>query len=468
MSGKLPLDPKLVGLLLQANGPWSAEDLATRLQVSRPTVQRALKAFGPQIVKLGVTRKTRYAFRRSIIGKQRSFSIYRLDEVGRKAFAWAELTALHGGWHLAWASEGLRPEWANQVHDHAGFCEGLPFFLNDLRPQGYLGRSVVKQLPAGAGLPSDIGLWGDEHVINYLIHFGHDMPGNLVLGDEATDSAILGSSAAAITPKDRSHHYPAMAADATAGTPVGSSVEGAQPKFTTWLKDDVLGEAEAVIVKFTDRLDTPTGRRWADLLAAEKIAQDIVTATTMADAESPRSEVLDAGGRRFYQITRFDRVGRQGRRGIVSLRSLHNAGFTGDGTTDWHVAAAGLFANGWISAADLRAVRLRKAFGDLIGNTDMHFGNLAFFLEDRLPLRLAPLYDMVPMLWAPRPGEGQPNPEFTPKPPLPRDSDIWLDAAKLAENFWARVEASPRVSEPFRLIAARAGSAIKTLRSRFD
>ena len=468
MSGKSSRDPKLVGLLLQANGPSSAEELARRLKVSRPTVQRALKAFGRHIVKLGITRSTRYAFRRSIVRRQSTFSIYRLDARGRKAFVWADLTALHGGWHLEWANERLKPEWADQVHNHAGYCEGLPFFLTDLRAQGYLGRAVVKQLPSGAGLPSDISLWGDDHVINYLFQFGHDMPGNLVLGDEATDDAIIGSSDHAIPYGDRSHHYPAKATDATSGAPVGSSVEGEQPKFTTWLKDDANHEAEAVIVKFTDQLDTPTGRRWADLLAAEKIARDVVGTPTMSDAESALSEILDAGNRRFYQITRFDRIGRSGRRGLVSLRSLHDAGFTGEDTNDWSIAAEGLFANGWISASDLRAVQLRQTFGHLIGNTDMHFGNLAFFLEDRLPLRLAPLYDMLPMLWAPRPGEGEPNPDFAPKPPLPRNTEVWLEAAKLAENFWARVEESSLVSDAFRPIAVRAGSVVKALRLRFD
>jgi hypothetical protein len=111
---------------------------------------------------------------------------------------------------------------------------------------------------------------------------------------------------------------------------------------------------------------------------------------------------------------------------------------------------------------------IAQSFGHLIGNTDMHFGNLAFFLDDRLPLRLAPLYDMLPMLWAPRPGEGEPNPDFAPKPPLPRNTEVWLDAAKLAENFWARVVESSLISDAFRPIAVRAGSAVKALRLRFD
>jgi hypothetical protein len=227
-------------------------------------------------------------------------------------------------------------------------------------------------------------------------------------------------------------------------------VEGEQPKFTTWLRDSQGDRFEAAIVKFTDRLDTPLGRRWGDLLAAEQVARQVVVSSSLADTEFPGSEVFDFDGRRYYQISRFDRVGRHGRRGLVSLRALHDAGFTGHDTTDWVVAAEGLHNAGWISAADLRVIRLRQAFGRLIGNTDMHFGNLAFYLEDRLPLRLAPLYDMLPMAWAPRPGDGEPTPELNPPPPLPREAEAWGEAVRLAEDFWARMEVLDNVSETFR------------------
>jgi hypothetical protein len=41
------------------------------------------------------------------------------------------------------------------------------------------------------------------------------------------------------------------------------------------------------------------------------------------------------------------------------------------------------------------------AFGRLIGNSDMHQGNLGFHLADQGPLPLAPVYDMLPMSLAP-------------------------------------------------------------------
>ncbi|WP_324726026.1 HipA domain-containing protein [Actomonas aquatica] len=374
---------------------------------------------------------------------------------------------------LGLASTGLKPEWADAVHDRYGYCEGLPFFLTDLRPQGYLGRAAIHQLPEGTSFPSDIRLWSDDHVISYLVRFGEDLPGNLVLGDETSSMAMFGASGLGIRYSERETAYPRMADAAVAGNFFGSSVEGEQPKFTTWLRDDADREAEAVIVKFTDRLSTPTGRRWADLLAAEQAARLVVSETALADAEFPYSELFDFGDRRFYQIARFDRIGRSGRRGLVSLRALHDAGLTGGETNDWVEAVEGLARRGWVSPADLRVVRLRAAFGNLIGNTDMHFGNLAFYLEDRLPLRLAPLFDMVPMLWAPRPGESEPLPEFRPKLPTPRHLDVWSEAAELAERFWERITREAFVSvrrlsvtPAFRAVAANALRTIRDMKRR--
>ena len=445
----------------------SAQALADRVAVDRVTVQRALRTLGPAVVQLGKTRATRYALRRPVFGQMSPHRIARLSQTG-VAHEWAQLSALHGGWRLEWASPAMRPDWAGLVHDHAGFCDGLPFFLTDLRPQGFLGRAIGHRLPVTLGLPTDPRDWNDDQTLFYLRELGDDLPGNLTLGDGPTARALNASAPDHVTPETRAARYPALAAQASAGQPVGSSVEGEQPKFTTWLRTSAEGQVFGVLVKFTDQLDTPTGRRWADLLAAEAIALETLTQDASADSSAatpPRT--FDLGGRRFYELPRFDRVGAHGRRGTVSLRALHDAGFSGADTNDWAAAAAGLRERGWIGEADLRAVQLRRLFGRLIGNTDMHFGNLAFYLEQELPLRLAPTFDILPMLWAPRPGEATPAPAFTPPAPLPQELALWPEAAALAEQFWERVEADARISADFRLHAATALAALRALRERF-
>ena len=296
---------------------------------------------------------------------------------------------------------------------------------------------------------------------------GSRRAGNLVLGSTATALALNPSQPNHFTPETRAARYLALAEQANAGASMGSSVEGEQPKFAAWGSNSGEGNAGAFLVKFTDSLATPTGRRWADLLAAEAIALEVLLLASRGDADAATPQIFDFNEKRFYQLARFDRVGAYGRRGVVTLRALHDAGFTGGDTNDWAVAAAGLHKRGWIDDTDLRAVRLRALFGRLIGNTDMHFGNLAFFLEPELPLRLAPTYDMLPMHWQPRPGDATPMPEFAPSAPLPQEMELWPEAAAMAEIFWRRVAADQQVSENFRSAAAAAHRAVQTLRARF-
>ena len=460
------IDPALLSLQLQASGPMSAQALAGAVGVDRVTVQRALRRLAPAVMQLGSTRGTRYALRRSVFGQNEPHFIGCISPNGI-AHELGQLTALHGGWHLEWAAPSMRPDWADRVHDHAGFCDGLPFFLADLRPQGFLGRAIARRLPGSIGLPQDPRDWSNDQALFYLREWGDDLPGNLALGGGPTQRALDTVLADPVTLETREARYAAMANQANAGEPVGSSVEGEQPKFTAWIRLPKDAHAFAVLVKFTDQLDTPTGRRWADLLAAEAIALNALTWASRGDAEAHHPRTFDLAGRRFYELARFDRVGAHGRHGVVSLRALHDAGFTGRDTNEWAVAATGLRAGGWLSESDLRAVRLRQLFGRLIGNTDMHFGNLVFFLDLGLPLKLAPAYDMLPMLWAPRPGDATPTPAFLPSAPLPQELKLWPEAAEMAETFWSRVEADKRISDGFRPVAAAARQAVKALRARF-
>jgi hypothetical protein len=51
----------------------------------------------------------------------------------------------------------------------------------------------------------------------------------------------------------------------------------------------------------------------------------------------------------------------------------------------------------WITASVLDQIQAIWWFGRLIGNTDMHLGNLAFVPG----LNVAPVYDMLPAMYAP-------------------------------------------------------------------
>ncbi len=458
------LDPATLTLRLQTQGPLSAQAMAAAAGVDRSRVSRALAALGDPIIRLGTTRGATYALRRPVRGLGDTFPLRRIDIEGR-AQDWAELTALHGGWRVTWADAARPPAWADHLLALGGFCDGFPFYLGEVRPQGYLGRATGRALPAVLGLPRDPRDWSDDDTLVYLLSEGDDLPGDLILGDGPLvrfQQRLLNSSPAdaLLRDADRAERYPALAASAMTPGAGGSSVEGEQPKFLATLAD-LAPAPTPVIVKFTDQLSTPTGRRWADLLVAEAHALALLHAHGEAHA-APR--VLDAGGRRFLELARYDRVGPHGRRGVISLRALHDA-FPGPSATEWPAAAASLAALDLLAPATLRAIRRRHAFGRLIGNSDMHFGNLAFWFDDALPFRLAPAYDMLPMLWAPAPGDATPAPEFSPALPLPADREVWHEAAAWAAELWPRVADDARVSPDFAAHARAAAAAIARLRA---
>jgi serine/threonine protein kinase HipA of HipAB toxin-antitoxin module len=54
-----------------------------------------------------------------------------------------------------------------------------------------------------------------------------------------------------------------------------------------------------------------------------------------------------------------------------------------------------------ISAEDAATIAVIWCFGRLNSNTDMHAGNQSFYYEGDSKLRLAPVYDMLPMASAP-------------------------------------------------------------------
>ncbi len=91
----------------------------------------------------------------------------------------------------------------------------------------------------------------------------------------------------------------------------------------------------------------------------------------------------------------------------------------------------------------------------MIANTDMHAGNLAFWLEDDAEFRLAPAYDMLPMLWAPTAQGEIVERDFSPDAGRMREfPEMW----DLAAEFWRRLRDDDAVSS---WMGSRASRALK-------
>jgi hypothetical protein len=302
------------------------------------------------------------------------------------------------------------------------------------------------------GLPERITDWHDGDVLTYLTRRGEDCVGNLLLGDESLQRYLGAGEAAPIAPSARGGRYPELADAAIAGAPAGSSAGGEQPKFTTSLLLQA-GIAQ-VLVKFSPPVADPVSQRWSDLLVAEHVASKVLGEVGVTAAAT---ELVTGGGRMFLESRRFDRNGARGRIPVVSLAAVadHHVGRR----DSWLMAATNLRAIGAISAQAANTMRRAATFGQLIGNTDMHFGNLSFFYSSRGPLSVAPIYDMLPMIYAPIAGDELPERNFEPPLPVAGNLDLWASIAERVTAYWEEVAAHELISADFARVA-RANAAI--------
>ncbi|KPC52641.1 type II toxin-antitoxin system HipA family toxin YjjJ [Amantichitinum ursilacus] len=435
--------PGLTGLLLDTlqRGAADAATLCRVLGVSQPTLSRQLRAAGVAVVRTGQARSTRYLASRAIDG-QRVLPLFRVTPAGQVQ-QWGELLPVYPNPHvLVRFTDGSADE----------LFEGLPWWLQDMRPQGFLGRTWVQRRAVPLGLPADLTTWDDNHVLRALAAGEQDNIGNLLLGEAARTAWLARPDGEVVQMAARATRYPQLASLVLAGEPVGSSAAGEQPKFACTLRDGDAADAwqQPVLVKFSVAADTSSTQRWRDLLLAEHHALETLRAHGLPAAES---NVLDTPEQRFLQLTRFDRLGAAGRCGLISLAALE-AGVIGQAQHAWPELTRQLAANGYITAQAAEQAAQFYAFGRLIGNCDMHHGNIAFLHHGQLPLPLAPCYDMLPMALAPdRNGlmRDELPPLIVPSQPVPA---VWRAMLPLARAYWRNVAADARFSAGFIAIAA--------------
>lgn len=445
--------------ILRARGPQGSVGLQRALGVSQPTLSRLVRAAGAAVVRIGRARSTRYAAVRELRTFGNRWPVHRVSAKGRLVEV-ASLHALHPrGW---WWDAPSRSEWL--VGEFAGgLLPDLPWFLDDLRPQGFLGKAFARRVGGPLGLPADPQDWDADAVLTALLAFGDDLPGDFVIGDAAAERVQRAAlhEPATIPADDRRERYGALAAQALAGEVAGSSAGGEQPKFATCVRAPD-GSVRHGLVKFSPPLDGPSGRRWADLLRCEHLAAETLRQAGVAVSAT---EWVESPTRAFLDVTRFDRIGAHGRRGVVSLKAVEAAHH--GGLDSWAAAADRLERDGWLTAADAERLRVLWWFGRLIGNTDMHFANVSLLLDHARPLALAPVYDMLPMHYRPNTtGEIVDRP-FDVALAAPRQEASWNRAAEMAVAFWERVTIDHEVSSAFRATVAGHAQAVRVVADRF-
>lgn len=441
-----PLAASTLQAIRQRGGVASAAELQATLGVSQPTVSRALATLiqSGQVLKVGSTRLQRYVVPRTVSGVGQAVSVMRVDAHGQ-ASTFARMVLLEGGG--VWMDEATG---VSRKHD------GLPWFLDDMRPQGFMGRTFAHDHPE-LQLNTHPRDWNNDDVLRALTQFGDDLLGNLIVGDAAFARfhTLPERSSRATSEAD----YPAFADQAMQGTVGGSSAGGEQPKFCT------IRNGHHVLVKFSPAGDSPTDQRTRDLLVCEHLALQ-----TLAKAGVPAAEtqLFTVAGRVFLESVRFDRPALDannprglGRLGMVSLR-VFDAEYVGK-EDNWASTAVRMRDRNLLSSDDANLLCFLEAFGILIANSDRHYGNISLLRHNTKSMgknngnwKISPIYDMLPMLYAPIGGELVQRDFAAKGKPQPTSATLpeWPSALALAIQFWQTAAADTRISTAFRAIAA--------------
>ena len=426
-----------VDALLNALGaaePLSVTELRTKLSVSQPTISRLVKRAGPRVARLGKGRATRYAATRPVFGAEWRVQIFAVNHLGVVSEV-ASLQSLTSGQYLVTDATGC--DWLQGLN-RTGLFAGLPYFLYDLRPAGFLGRKIARKLATEWDVPADPRRWADDQIGEYLLRRGIDLPGNLVVGRAAARQV---QQIAHVTVGDREIDYPALAERTLADDVLGSSAAGEQPKFAVFHP-----EVGHVIVKFSPAADTADANRWKDLLHAEHHALTHLRRQGFAAAETA---LFRFKGRIFLESRRFDRSGEKGRIPSLSL-SMIDAEYAGVGR-QWHQVAHELHTAKLIDRQTLEQITWLHVFGEWIANSDMHLGNLSLRPTNN-GFTLHPVYDMLPAALAPVRGDLL---QLNVSPPIQTRANeaVWKSAGLTAVAYWQTVMSDPSLSTHFRDIA---------------
>jgi hypothetical protein len=415
-------------------GPATSREVQAETGLSQTAVSRKIRAMGDSVIRFRRGGAIKYALTRTAFGGDDKLPLATVDPHGNTTLAAIVRPLAHGGFYME-----PKPGMSRLLlgEDGTGLYDDLPYFLENLRPQGFIGRQIASDLSSqGGGFPDDPGNWSSEHIGRYLISNGEDLPGNFKFGAQALSRVRRPLVTTEAT------DYPALADNVMKGDIAGSSAGGEHPKFTAYCGK----RSSHVIVKFSPKGNDATARRWRDILLTEFHATEALHAE---DFPASETKVIELDGRIFLESQRFDRSSEYGRISMVSLLSI-DAEFVGN-QTNWLLSMHKLLKKKLISWRHFYDAEYLYGFGRLINNTDMHLGNLSLGIAGDI-FTLLPVYDMCSMGFAPKSGGEIPPYEFTP----PEHQSLKLEdknvfgMKRIARNFWERVANDERISDEFR------------------
>lgn len=306
----------------------------------------------------------------------------------------------------------------------------LPWIFWDMCPSGYLGRRLQRKQPE-LRLGENPNGWTAQEVLHAVTRFGCDLGGNLLIGDEAVRQ--FRELRYTSNPLD---HIPELktAREDAEHVRRTSALGGERPKVL------VTSEVRAHLVKFPPLKKSPQGQRWRDLLRVEALCSSVLRAFGVSAA---RSKAKSGFGQTLLVIERFDRMPPRGRVGVGTLYFLAMERW-GEMEMSGPEVLARLHAEGAVDAASVETSKRVHAFSAAIGNNDAHLGNYALLFDDAGRATLAPIYDVLPMVFAPR------NDELPDQWINPRATPIDPAVAPWVDSLVRAVEAEPEISQGFK------------------
>ena len=411
----------------------SSSAIAKATGLSQPTVSRALKKL--PVVKLGAGRGTQFAW----VEEEEPEPLYEIDEAGN--------IFLLGHLYRQPESRTLLVREKNYIA-----YDGLPFYLYDVLPSGFLGAIHLKQIvEKDQRLTTKSQDWSDLQIWHYMQHYGEDLVGNWILGSQMAQLA----STKTYPVVKREDYAQMVRAINRFPNHMGSSVAGEQPKFT------VYDGGHHLIVKYSPLFseDNPVATRHRDLMICEHLALNTLRANGVKASET----TLYQDDRLYLEVKRFDRNGLYGRKGVVSLKVL-DAEYAGVNGT-WPQISHVLLRQNILTEKDVHDVEVAYAFGRYIANTDMHNGNFSFFMEHLALMGATPIYDMLPMAYMPVQGELR-NPELTAPRFIEVSNEARKQALSLAAIFWEQVLNDDLVSSSFKNVVRPFVETVFALKAR--
>ena len=453
----LTLSDQLRAALLRG-GFLTAAQLQAVTGKSQASISLALAKLGDEVCKLGAARSTRYALTQTILGLGArqpinlagpsmdqglfgALTYLKDDQVYTEVYATAARHTVSGG-------KVLRDEWLTRA--------GLPWWLSTLRPQGFLGRRFTKVRPDFAPDPDQ---WTLAQVLYVAANHFADPPGAFSIGTYGDGVADSDRTRSPIPLALRGDAFDAMADTMVGGLPVGSSAGGEQPKFIALVEGE--SEGQRVIVKYSPPRGTPFGERWHDLLQLEHLANEVLRGQGIASAQT---QLVHTARRTYLQSARFDRIGLAGKRHVVATSAVHDE-FVKAPRRHWVATCQALAAQKLLASQHLNDVARTYLFGQFIANTDMHFGNLSFFVDDvtRPVLVPTPVYDMLPMKWRPSIHDGalDVTPVQAPMQLVGFEAQTeWAKACAI--HYWERAAQLPDLSPELRAACVQSAQRLKT------